>query len=182
MACGWVGDLAAPPSTVSHTISSQSTCLIFMLLGTAFNFHIRGLLGTAGLVALVALLAGAFLASWRLGVWSGQYPVVSNNYLYALALFAVLYALRRHLPAVPGLDAMAAISFPFYLVHSLLGYSLLRALMAGAGLGYGAALALTLPTLLAVAALLHRLVERPTVRAGKALGRWRLGPALWTPS
>ena len=173
MALGWVGDLAAPPSTPSYTASSHSTCLIFMLIGVAFNFHSRGRLGAAGLLATAGVLVIAFLGSWRLGVWAGQYPVVSSNYLYALALFAALYAIRRWLPAVPGLDAMASISFPFYVVHSLLGYSMLRALMVALELGYTAALPITLLVLVAVSTMLHILVERPTARAGKAIFRLR---------
>ena len=51
-------------------------------------------------------------------------------------MFGLLYALRRRIPQVPGLNAMAAISFPFYVVHSLLGYSLLRVLMEAEATSY----------------------------------------------
>ena len=174
MAAGLVGDVAAPLSTVSYTASSHSVCLIFMLIGVAFNFHLRRLISTAGLVGLVVLLLAVFTETWRLGVWRDQFPVVTDNYYVAVLLFAALYAMRRWIPANPVLDPMAAISFPFYVVHSLLGYSLLRALMVGAGFSYGVAFAITLPTLLAVAAAIHVAVERPTIRAGRRLARvWR---------
>ena len=177
MAAGLVGDIAAPPSTVSYTVSSHSVCLGYMLIGVAFNFHHRRLMPGWALWLTAEVLAALFVSSWRLSVWGGQYPVVTLNYLYALILFGGLYAIRRFVPPVPVLDAMAAISFPFYLVHSLVGYSLLRALMVGGGLSYYPALAITLPALLAIAAALHVLVERPSARAGRQLGRLRAGVA-----
>ena len=166
MHLGLVGDIAAPSSTVSYTVSSHSVCLAYMLIGVAFNFHLRRALSTPGLLGVVSLLFLGFVGSWRLSVWSGQFPLVTVNYFYALALFATLYAMRRFVPENPVLDAMAAISFPFYLVHSLVGYTLLRALMVGLHLGYLPALAITLPGLLLVASALHVLVEKPTIRAG----------------
>ena len=169
MAAGLLGDIAAPPSTISYTASSHSVCLCYMLIGVAFNFHHRRLISGWSLLLAAGTLAALFVTSWRLSVWAGQYPVVTLNYGYALALFAALYAGRRFVPAGRLLDAMASISFPFYIVHSLLGYSLLRALMVGAGLGYGLAIAITLPLLALVAACLHRAVEQPSARAGQHL-------------
>ncbi len=177
MAAGLVGDIAAPLSTLSYTFSSHSVCLTFMLIGVAFNFHLRGLLSTAGLVGLGAVLLGLFTETWRLGVFRDQFPVVTLNYDLAVLLFALLYAVRRRVRPNRLLDAMAAISFPFYVVHSLLGYSLLRGLMAGAQLGYGLALVITLPALLAVSTALHLLVERPTIRIGRRLARAWTRPA-----
>jgi peptidoglycan/LPS O-acetylase OafA/YrhL len=142
-----------------------------MLIGVAFNFHMRRLLSTAGLVGLVVALLALFTETWRFGVLRDQFPVVTINYYAAVLLFAVLYAARNRIPANPVLDSMAAISFPFYVVHSLLGYSLLRALTVGAGASYGVAFAITLPVLLAVATAIHVAVERPTIRAGRRLAR-----------
>ena len=175
MASRWLGDIAAPPSTISYTASSHSVCLGYMLIGVAFNFHHRRLLSGWALPAVVGALACLFVWSWRLSVWGGQYPVVTLNYLYALALFAGLYAVRRFIPASRPLDAMAAISFPFYIVHSLMGYTLLRALMTGAGLGYYPAVAITLPTLLLFAA-----APRP-VRAWNGMGAARAGRTAQRP-
>ena len=168
---GWVGDIAAAPSTVSYTVSSHSVCLTYMLIGVAFSFHLRRLLSTEGLLLTVAVLLGQFLAAWNLSVWRDQFPVVTVNYLYAVALFGILYAVRGRVPANAALDALASISFPLYLVHSLLGYSLFRALMTGAGLSYGMAVAITLPSILLVCAVLHWTIERPSVRLGQRLGQ-----------
>ena len=171
MAAGWVGDLAAVPSSPSYTVSSYSAYLGYMLIGVLFNYRIRGLLGVPAFLGSVAILVGFFLVSWRVGVLAGQFTFVSNNYLYALVLFSILYAGRRFVPANPVLDGLAAISFPLYLVHSLVGYAMLRALMVGAGLGYWPALGVTVVGVGLVATGLHWTVERPTARMGRYLGR-----------
>lgn len=171
MSAGVVFDIGAIPSTPSYTISSHSVCLCYMLIGVAFNFHHRRLISGWALLLTGAVLLALFVSAWRFSVWSAQYPVVTLNYFYAVAVFGLLYAVRRHIPANAVLDGMAAISFPFYIVHSLMGYTLLRAFMVGAGLGYYPAAALTLPLLLAMATGLHWGIERPSARAGQRLGR-----------
>ncbi len=171
-ALAWFGWLDAVPSTPAYTFSSHSLCLIYMLMGTLFNFHLRGKIGTGLLWGGVGLLLLVFAVTWRTTVWRAQFPAVTVNYAYALLLFAGLYAVRHSIPRNPVLDVLAAISFPFYVLHSLLGYSVLRAGMVGLGWGYYPALLVTVAVILAASALLHWVVERPTIRAG----RW-LAPA-----
>ena len=169
IAAGVLGPADPAPSTPGYTASSHLLCLTFMLMGTAFNYHLRGLVRTRTLLAVLAALAGLFVLTWRTSVWAVQFPVVTVNYAYALALFGGLYAVRRHIPANPVLDAMAAISFPFYVLHSILGFSVMRLLMTGAGWPYYPALAAAVLTILAAATLIHRAVERPTIRVGRHL-------------
>ena len=169
IAAGVVGHIDAPPSSPSYTFSSHSLCLIYMLIGTLFNFHLRGRIGTPALLASIAVLSGLFAATWQVSVWRDQYPFVTVNYAYAVVVFGALYAGRRWVPRNRVLDALAAISFPLYLIHSLLGYSMLKALMIGVGLGYYPALLLTLLVVLGTATAIHYVVERPTIRAGRRL-------------
>lgn len=177
MAAGAVGDLTLPPSSLSYTFSSHSLCLTYMLIGTLFNFHLRGKITTSQLCAAAAALAACTLAIWLIGVWRAQFPVVTLNYGYALILFAALYAVRENVPRNGVLDAMAAISFPFYLVHSLIGYIVLRTAMVGAGLPYLPSLALAFAAVVALATALHHAVERPTQRLGRRLARRQQPPA-----
>lgn len=183
MAAGLFGNLGAPPSTPSYTFSSQSLCLIYMLIGTLFNFHLRGKLGTTGLLAGIAALSGLFVATWLVGVWRTQFPVVTVNYGYALALFTALYAVRDRVPPNRLLDGMADISFPFYVLHSLIGYTLLRSAMVGLKLAYDPALAITVAILFGLSLALHRLVERPTQRLGRHIGvKMTVAPRPWLPA
>jgi peptidoglycan/LPS O-acetylase OafA/YrhL len=103
------------------------------------------------------------------------------NYLYAVALFGALYALRRHIRPFALLDAMAAISYPFYLIHMLVGLSILRLLMAGGRVAYGPALAIALAVVLAIATALHVTLERWTIRTGRRVANRTLTRALREP-
>ena len=172
LALGLLGPVDQLPNAIS-TLSHVAVCLAYMLVGTAFNFHYRGLITGRALLAYTLPMLTMFMLSWRLSVWKGYYPSMPTNYLVAAGLFAVAYGLRYKIPTNRALDRVASISFPFYLVHSLLGYSLLRALMGGAGWSYGAALAVTVPSLLGIATLLHWTLERPAIRLGQRLARTR---------
>ena len=159
---------AAWPGLID-AMSHESFYVVFMLVGVLFNYRLRGLLSLHALCASVAGLLLLFVACWRSSALAGQYPVVTVNYGYALALFSALFMLRRWVRETRPLDALAAVSFPFYLVHSLTGYSLLKVLMLAGGLGYGAALTITVPVVLAVAAMIHLGVERWSITLGKRL-------------
>ena len=69
------------------------------------------------------------------------------------------------------LDFVAAISFPLYLVHALIGFSLLKLLMLSGHMAYLPALAVTLPVVLLVATLLHVTVEVRSIAMGRLLAR-----------
>ncbi len=164
-----------PGGQALRSFGVESSYLIYMLAGVLFSFHLRGQLRQSGLVAGVGALAGLFLLSWREGAAAGHYDFRYNtvNYLYALALFAGLYAMRRRVRPFWLLDAAARISYPLYLIHVLVGFAVLRLLTAGFGLGYGLALAGTVAALVLLAALLHVGLERWTIRAGHRLRRPR---------
>ncbi|WP_405743980.1 acyltransferase [Streptomyces sp. NBC_01525] len=59
------------------------------------------------------------------------------------------------------LTVAGALTYPFYLVHEHLGWVVVHALHIGAGLPSSATLALTVASMLLLAWLLHRWVERP---------------------
>jgi peptidoglycan/LPS O-acetylase OafA/YrhL len=74
---------------------------------------------------------------------------------------------------------MADISYPLYVVHGVLGYAVLYALMERSA---HASIAVPGVTLLAlfVAFLIHRLIEMPTHVVGQKLAR-RLASSQWRP-
>ena len=166
---GILGPAAPNPLLLSYSVSVESLFIVFMLIGVLFNYHLRGRLGTAALIAWVGVLGGLFVLCWHTSEIAAQYPWVAKNYGYALALFAGLYAARRWVPDSRALDALAAISFPFYLVHSLIGYSVLKLLMLSWGWSYPAALAVAVAGVVLLATGLHAAVETPTMQLGRTL-------------
>jgi len=67
-----------------------------------------------------------------------------------------------------GQAARVGISYPLYIVHPLLGYVVMRLLMA-AGAPYVAALLVAVALVVAVAVVLHRYVEAPSIAFARRL-------------
>lgn len=139
--------------------------IVFMGIGVAFKFHHDGRLSLRVLIAAAGGLFTLFLAAmfWRMG------KAVFGNFVtygYALGLFGLAYLLRHRAKPIAVLDRLADVSYPLYVLHTLLGYSLLKVLMMGEGLSYLPALALTVTVLAAVAWGLHWAVERPSIAWG----------------
>jgi peptidoglycan/LPS O-acetylase OafA/YrhL len=151
--------------------SLEALSVSFMLIGVVFSYHVRG-----QITALQGWLAGLgltalFLISWQVSVSAAQYPNVTANYLYAVVLFTAAYGMRRHFRPVRALDFIAAISFPLYVIHALLGYSLLKVFTLAWGIGYLPSLILSLAVVILVATSLHMTVERWSIAAGRRLAR-----------
>ncbi len=162
-----------------QALSTEAVFVVFMFVGVLFNFRLRRLLSRLHFVAAVAAMSVLFVACWRWSPLDAQIPVVTLNYFYALGLFGVLYLVRAHVHAFRLFDFMAAISYPFYLMHSMLGYTVLKLAMLRWALSYTEALPLAVCVVGAVATLLHFTVERSTMRLGRRLSnrRRRLGAA-----
>ena len=173
VARGLFGPQIADATVPAFTASTESLFIAFMLLGVVFNYHLRGHLGAAGLALWVGVLGAILLLCWRISIFGTSNAYLLRTYSCAFVLFALLYALRRWVRPSRVLDGMAAISFPFYLVHSLVGYSVLKLLMLSWGWGYRPALAAAVAVAVLLATGLHVAVERPTTRMGRALGRRR---------
>ena len=180
---GALGPPVSDPALLSYALSTESMFIVFMLIGVLFNYHLRDHLGTVALVLWIGVLGAIFALCWRESVLDTLFPTVTWNYAYALAVFAALYALRRRVPDSRALDALAAISFPFYLVHSLVGYSVLKWLMLSLGWGYPAALTGAVAVVVLVATGLHRVVEAPPLSMGRRLTPSRQrSPAMRLPA
>ena len=173
---GVIGTFTLDYTTLTYTVSSELPFLVLMLMGVLFNYHVRGRLGTRGLVLGVAGMAALMAFAWWFSVLRGQFTHVLNNDAYALALFAALYALRCHVRPNRAFDALASISYPLYLVHATVGFIVMKALMLLAGVSYLAALPVAALVAGVIAALLHVSVELPSIRWGRRLAvrpAWR---------
>ncbi len=158
-----------PPLSMSAV---DCAYLPFMFIGTAFKFHLEKALGTRGLIAAGAALAGLSLFSFscQFKHFTDALPA-ALNYLYAVILFGAAYAWRGRFRPLPLLDGLAAVSYPLYLVHAILGYALLKAFTLGLGFGFYPALAATALIVLPVAVALHVSAERFGISAGRRLSR-----------
>ena len=142
--------------------------VLYMLIGVVFSYHARGLIGNTRLWGAVIALFAAFVICWPLTFFRGDYPLITLDYGYALILFGVLYALRGAVKPSRVLDYFAAISYPLYLIHLLIGFALMQILTAR-NVGPLVATAIAIVCTVALATLLHYAIEMPSQRFGKAL-------------
>ena len=166
---------------VPAQFSDELMCIGFMQIGTVFHYRMAGLIGRAKAIGTGAVLLGLFVACWRVGPIQEQFPIVMVNYLYGFAIFGVAYMARERFRPRRWLDFLADISFPLYLIHSVLGYSMMTFLIHGLGFSYGPALAVTLVAIISFAWVLHEWVERPTLVIGKRLARRLSARLAFTP-
>ena len=166
------GALRLPPQ-----LASEAMFLVFMLVGTLFHYP----LAAAASARRVVLGCGALLAMgalcWRLGPDAANFSRKSVNYAYALAVFAGCYALRTRFRPARLLDFAAAVSYPLYLVHSLVGFPLMSYAILGWRVPYAVAAPGAFAAAVAVAWMLHRTVERTSITVGRRLAQ-AAGPDL----
>ncbi|NEX60905.1 acyltransferase family protein [Noviherbaspirillum galbum] len=140
----------------------------FMLIGTLFSFHFRKMIGTRTLGAGVAALLLVFLFAWTHSVLKDFFPLVPLNYVLALLLFSTAYAFRRSFRPIGAVDDLAAISYPVYALHTLVGYTAIRLLTAHA-VPYYISVGLAFLIIAPLASIVHLLVEMPTQALGRRL-------------
>ncbi|WP_020175129.1 acyltransferase family protein [Methyloferula stellata] len=160
---------AATMLALSPIIQANAAFLVFMLIGVLFHYRLRNLITAKALIAGIAAFSLMFVICWKYGVYANLFPAITINYFYALIVFSALFVMRDSIRNVAILDRLADISYPLYLIHALIGYSLLKLLMLACGLGFPLALALTLAIVLGLSAGLHKAIEKPTIAAGRYL-------------
>ena len=168
---------AATGGVLPAQLVSEAMYIVFMLAGTLFHYHFRSALSTAGLAVGCLALAGTAGLCWAIGPDAALWPNKPANYAYALVLFGAAYAARRRFRAAAVLDALAAISYPLYLVHSVLGFTLMSFVILALGVPYPLAAAGVFGVVCLVAAGLHSTIERASVQLGHRLRRVQQGPA-----
>ncbi len=151
-------------------LSFNATFVIYVLLGVVFHQVYRGRWAAwegAGLLVAV-------LAAFEISLHWGATGVIAHFYdvsgVVGLGLFAALYLARDRLPQSRLLDWLGNITYPLYMVHALNGYLLLRVVWLATG-NYYVSVAVAVTGALALAALVHRLVDRPSNDFGRRLAK-----------
>jgi len=158
---------------LANWASTVPVYVCFMFCGVGFYYHYRGRLGPLALFVVQLFLLVAFVTSMRVGVLATQGWLAPICYLIAYAAFALGYLARERISALPswGLRPiywLADISYPLYVVHGVLGYTVL-AHAVEAGVPGWTAVAIALAVVLTLATIIHRAVELPSQSYGKAM-------------
>lgn len=169
LAVGWraVGP-GAGGFWLSFWLGHNATCVIFILVGLVFHLIYQRTWtpkkGAAAIAAMLAVYAGAVTA----GPMNGVARIYLVSAALALAVFAGLYLVRDAIPYSKTVDRLSNISYPLYLIHGIIGYMILRAVLLWTG-SYTLALAAALAIAFALATGIHKWVEIPSNRAGRRL-------------
>jgi peptidoglycan/LPS O-acetylase OafA/YrhL len=142
----------------------------FMFIGVLFHFHHRGRLATVPAALAVAVVFALFAAAWtQSGHLAPMWTAGVSNYGVALVVFTGGYALRRRIGSAGRLLGwLGDISYPLYVVHSIIGFAVMQVLVARFHSSIVAAaggLAVVVP----LAWFLHHFVEAPTMAWARQL-------------
>ncbi len=152
---------------LSDDLASEPMYISFMFIGTIFYFRYSGMVGVGKAFATVATLLSFFLLCWRFGSRQTSFPTIPATYLYAIVLFGAAYFARKLFRPSRWLDFLADVSFPFYLIHSIGGYSVMSFVILRFGRSYWVAVAIAAGVVLLTAWALHKTIEMPMLSLGK---------------
>jgi peptidoglycan/LPS O-acetylase OafA/YrhL len=155
---------------VSPALANEPMFIGFMLIGTLFHYRMTGLVSNRKACGTGSLLIGLFLASWGVGPAHDIFEF-ATNYIYALIIFWAFYAARARFRPIRYLDFLADISYPLYLIHSVIGFSIMVFIIEVLHGSYALALPCGLGGAALLAYLLHRTIERPIMKLGKKLSK-----------
>lgn len=165
-----------------QVLGGAAPFIVFMLMGTVlFLWYFRRCTfgqAASAIVALYGLFFAAYINSPH-GVSSLHYVQTGAS---ALAIFWSGIALERArirwfrqiAPLGSLLNFFGNISFPLYLLHGLVGMSIIGAVHVWTG-SLSVALLVASLIVFPLTYAIHRLIERPGQRLGVKVGRWLVG-------
>lgn len=162
-----------PVYAVAYWLSTVPVYVCFMFCGTAFYFHYQRRFGILELFAAQLFLLLIFVTAMRVGALAGLGWTPPICYSVAYCIFALAYFARRQISELPDwarrpFQSLADISYPLYVVHAVLGYTILVHTVE-VGLTAWAAVAIACVAVLCLAVVVHYAIELPSQAYGKIL-------------
>lgn len=159
---------------LAHALGNSAFYIIYMLMGTCFNWHCRKFLSTRQLSAFLLFFFLLFMLLWSMSDYQSQFYPGTFNYGLALMIFAIAYSFRHRSSAPAIFIWLGNISYPLYAVHLLPSYALIYWLTYQKHIP--ATIAVLLASIIAIcmALLLHRWIELPSNDFGKRLADTKL--------
>ena len=136
-------------------------------------FIISGVSASSSFFATQLFLLLIFVTAMRVGALAGLGWTPPICYSVAYCIFALAYFARRQISELPDwarrpFQSLADISYPVYVVHAVLGYTILVHTVE-VGLTAWAAVAIACVAVLCLAVVVHYAIELPSQAYGKIL-------------
>ncbi|GAB2938385.1 acyltransferase family protein [Hafnia psychrotolerans] len=147
-------------------VASNYCYMMYMMIGVFFYKHHTGAIDKKSLIFAVTLVFVLFVASSIYMTNNILTPVVQANYFYGLVIFSIAYYKRNSFRESKVLGYLASISYPFYALHSVIGFCVIRMLF-DAGLNFYASALIAFIAVLGLSHAVHVSVERKSISIGK---------------
>jgi peptidoglycan/LPS O-acetylase OafA/YrhL len=166
ISCILGAELPSSSTTTLFWVALSSPFILFMFTGVTFNFVYRKRLsGSSGALAIAAILA-MFWVSLRYGFF--KWHSVLPHYAAAVVVFAMAMCFPVIVSRIPTIGFWARISYPLYVVHALIGYSLM-VLLLSFGMPAWSVIVVAFAATVLLATAVHILVEKPSHRLGRRI-------------
>jgi peptidoglycan/LPS O-acetylase OafA/YrhL len=141
--------------------------MTFIYAGVSLHMLYRGYWSRRTFAIVVSCIVGMFYFSLHHGPFQPPYlPNFSqatdyfNSFVVGLGLFLVFYLFGNRIPKSKPVETLGNISYEIYLTVTVIGWTILAFLTRS--IGYFWALPLAAASVLGIAYVLYRLVEKPT--------------------
>jgi peptidoglycan/LPS O-acetylase OafA/YrhL len=160
--------LTTATTTRFFFIALSSPYLLFMFIGVALSYLHRRLLNHAEAAIVVAALLLMFCLALRFGFFRAI--GLAPTYAAAVVVFAMAMRLPAAASSIRYIGFLADISYPLYVIHGLVGYTLMVVLLTAHVPGWVCALtAIIFST--SIAWIIHVFVETPSHFFGRSLAK-----------
>lgn len=141
--------------------------MVFIYVGVALHMLYRGFWSRRTFAVVTACIIGLTAIAMHHGAFQppflpdDQATGYFNSFVAGFLIFMVFYWIGNRIPRAAPLQVLGDISYPVYLTVTVIGWTILAWLTTSFG-SYFLALPVAAAAVLAIAYVLHRLVEKPT--------------------
>ena len=149
-----------------HNLRVEMTYISYMFLGVLINRLYKKDIGVYEFIIASAFL---ILIVRQTSIVTGVYNIeLCYNYAYGYIVFLACYLLNKSFKPNKALSFLSRISYPFYALHSIIGYCSIRYLLS-LGVSHAIAFIITFMMVTGLAFIINTTVETPVMKATKRI-------------
>lgn len=142
--------------------------VIYMMLGVLFHFLYTKKVRPLAFILFSLITMTCFYSSWVYAIQGDRFPYEIFNYLYGFVVFAIAFNFRDKFKPNVLLQFLSNVSYPFYALHSVIGYCSIRYLES-IGIGYLQSVVVTFAFVMLLSYLVHISIETQSIKLSKRI-------------